>query len=220
MPSDPFQMVVIHRAFSTEFGNLPGLIRTATPGDTRRSTFVGKYLENMIAVLHHHHAAEDEILWPKLRERTPSRDNEIQRAEDAHADIAKSIDQVQSVRPSWMGSADRRLGEQLVSALDELSTRLDEHLADEEQNVVALIGQYVTPEEWQAFIDRGGAYVGPSNLWFALAFGGVMLRDATPDEQRRFFASLPFALRMVLKLLGPRAYASYQTKLYGAPAPA
>ena len=172
----------------------------------------------MIAVLHHHHAAEDEILWPKLRERTPSCDNEIQRAEDAHVAIAELLDKVQSVRPSWAGSADAGLAEQLGNAVDELSTRLNEHLADEEQNIVALIEQHVAPEEWQAFIDRGGAYVNPSNLWFALAFGGVMLRDATPDEQRRFFASLPFALRMVLKLLGRRAHATYQSKLYSAPA--
>jgi len=218
MPCDPFQMAVIHRAFRTEFGNLPALIRAVTPGDTGRSKFVGKYLDNMIAVLHHHHAAEDEVLWPKLRERTPRYDNEIQRAEDAHAGIAELIDQVQSFRPSWAGSADPRLAEQLGSAADELSIRLNEHLEDEEQNIVALIGQYITPDEWQAFIDRGAAYVSPSNLWFSLAFGDVLLRNATPDEQRRFFASLPFALRMVLNLLGRRAYASYQTKLYGAPA--
>jgi hypothetical protein len=45
-----------------------------------------------------------------------------------------------------------------------------------------------------------------------------MTNRGGPDEQRRFFASLPFALRMVLKLLGSRAYATYHTKLYSAPA--
>lgn len=218
MPCDPFQMTVIHRAFRTEFGNLPGLIRAVTPGDTGRSTFVGKYLDNMIAVLHHHHAAEDEVLWPKLHQRIPASDNEVRRAEDAHAGVAALVDKVQSARSSWAGSADPRLGEQLGSAVNELSTRLNEHLDDEEQNLVAPIGQYVTPAEWQAFIDRGAAYVSPSNVWFALAFAGVMLRGATAGEQQHFLASLPFALRMVLKLLGRRAYATYQTKLYGAPA--
>lgn len=72
MRSDPFQMAMIHRTFRTEFGNLPGLIRAVTPGDTKRSRFVGNYLDDMIAVLHHHHAAEDEVLWPKLHERIPS----------------------------------------------------------------------------------------------------------------------------------------------------
>jgi hypothetical protein len=51
-------------------------------------------------------------------------------------------------------------------------------------------------------------------LWGAV---GCLLRDATPDEQTRFIAALPFALRIVLKLLGERAYATYRTKLYGVP---
>ena len=59
--------------------------------------FVGDYLGNMISVLHHHHAAEDEVLWPKLYERIPSCDTEIQRAEGEHVGIAELIDKVQSV---------------------------------------------------------------------------------------------------------------------------
>jgi hypothetical protein len=95
MPSDPFQMAMIHRTFRTEFGSLPGRIQTVTPGDTKRSTFVGDYLGNMISVLRHHHAAEDEVLWPKLYERIPSCDNEIQRVEGEHVGIAELIDTVQ-----------------------------------------------------------------------------------------------------------------------------
>jgi hypothetical protein len=218
MPSDPFQMAMSHRTFRTEFGNLPGRIQTVTPGDTKRSTFVGDYLGNMISVLHHHHAAEDEVLWPKLYERIPSCDNEIQRVEGEHVGIAELIDTVQSVRPSWMGSAEPRLAEQLGAAVDQLSASANEHFDHEEQNVVPLIGEYITPEEWQVFIDRGAAYVNPRNLWFALAYAGFLLRDATPDEQRHFVAAVPFALRMVLKLLGRRAYAGYRAELYGAPA--
>jgi hypothetical protein len=217
MPSDPFQMAMIHRTFRTEFGNLPGLIRTVTPGDTERSTFVGDYLENMISVLHHH-AAEDEVLWPKLRIRIPRCDEEIQRAEDEHAGISELIDKVQSLRPSWRASAESRLAEQLSGAVDELWTGIKEHFEHEEQNIVPLIGEYITPDEWQAFIDRGATYVNPRNLWFALAYAGLLLRDATPDEQRRFIAAVPLGLRIGLKLLGGRAYDAYQTKLYGIPA--
>ena len=218
MRSDPFQMAMIHRAFRVEFGNLPGLIRAVSPGDTKRSRFVGNYLDNMILVLHHHHAAEDALLWPTLYERIPICDHEIQRAKDEHVGIAKLIGNVQSLRPSWSGSAEPRLAEQLSSAVAQLSVDANEHFDYEEQLVVPLIGEYIAPEEWQAFIDRGAAYVNPRNLWFALAYAGVLLRDATPDERRRFDAALPFALRTVLKLLGGRAYARYQTELCGGPA--
>ena len=61
MPSDPFQMAMIHRTFRNEFGHISGLIRAVAPHDTKRSGVVGSYCDNMISVLHHHHAAEDEV---------------------------------------------------------------------------------------------------------------------------------------------------------------
>ncbi len=99
MPSDPFEMAVIHRAFRAEFGNLPGLIRAVAPVDTKRSALIGGHFGNMISVLHHHHAAEDEVLSPKLHARVPGCDKEIQRVEDEHAGIADSIDKVRTSRP-------------------------------------------------------------------------------------------------------------------------
>jgi iron-sulfur cluster repair protein YtfE (RIC family) len=151
MPSDPFQMAMIHPTFRMEFGNLPGLIRAVAPGDTERSALVGDYLDNMISVLHHHHEAEDEVLWPKLHIRIPRCHGEIQRAEDEHAGISELIDKVQSLRPSWRGSADSHLAQQLSGAVDELSAGINEHFEHEEQNIVPLIGEYITPDEWQAF---------------------------------------------------------------------
>ena len=68
MPSDPFQMAMIHRTFRNEFGHISDLIRAVASRDTKRSGVVGSYCDNIISVLHHHHAAEDEVLWPKLHD--------------------------------------------------------------------------------------------------------------------------------------------------------
>jgi hypothetical protein len=46
-----------------------------------------------------------------------------------------------------------------------------------------------------------------------MAYGGSMLADATADGKRRFVASLPVPLRVLVKTLGGRAYAGYRTKL-------
>jgi hemerythrin-like domain-containing protein len=216
MPSDPFQMAMIHRTFRREFSNLSGVIRAMPPGNTDQSRFVGNYLGNLISVLHHHHDAEDELLWPTLHDRTPCSADTLQRGQAEHAVIAEAIDKIEAVRPLWARSAESRLDEQLSAAIDELSAHADEHFDHEERNVVPLISQYITDEEWQDFIDRGAAYVNPRNIWFSLAYSGFLLGDAAPDEQRRFMAALPVALRMVVRLLGRRAHASYRTKLYGA----
>ncbi len=52
-------------------------------------------------------------------------------------------------------------------------------------------------------------------IHFALAYAGFLLRDGTPDEQRRFIEAVPLPLRITLKLLGGRVFASYRTRLYG-----
>ena len=119
------------------------------------------------------------MLWPKLHARVSGCDKEIQRVEGEHAGIADLIDKVQSVRPLWAASADPRLAEQLGAAADELSASVNNHLEDEEQNIVPLIEEHITAAEWQAAIDRGAAFLTPTNVRFALAFAGFVLREAT-----------------------------------------
>lgn len=213
MPSDPFQMVMVHRTFRNEFANSSKVVRAVVPGDTRRSAFIGRYLGNVISVLHHHHAAEDDLLWPKLLDRMPFDGSTFQRAEDEHAVIGAAIDKVERARSVWARQPGLYTGEQLAAAIEELSARADEHFDYEEMNVVPLIAQHITQGEWQEFIDRGAATVGPKNLWFSLAYSGFLLADATPEERRRFLASVPAPLRIVVTLLGGRAHAGYRAKL-------
>jgi hypothetical protein len=216
IPSEPFQMAMIHRTFCREFGNLPGLIRRVAPGDTRKSRFIGSYLGNLIAVLHHHHAAEDELLWPTLHDRAAARSAALLRGQDEHAAIAAATHNVEFIRPVWARCANPRLAEQLSRAVEGLLTAAEEHFQHEEVDVVPLIREYISGAEWQAFIDRGAAYVNAKNLWFSLAYSGFLLGDASHEEQRRFLASVPVALRMVVKTVGGRAHADYRKKLYGA----
>jgi len=215
MPSDPFQMVMIHRGFRTEFSNIANLVRTVGPGDAKRRKTVGNYLGNMILVLHHHHVAEDEMLFSTLGARVPESDTHLDAAGRDHEDIERIFEGATALRLSWQRAGDTGKAEDLARALDDLSDVAGKHFDREEREVVPLIGEHLTQGEWQAFIDRGGAYVNPANVWFALAYAGLVLRDATPEERARFSASLPVPLRIVLKTLGRRAYASYQKKLYG-----
>jgi len=216
MGSDPFQMVLIHHAFRTQFAALPGLISGVAAGDTARSKRVGAHLANMIDVLHHHHAAEDEVLWPRLLERAPGHEQDLRQAVHEHDGVTAAINKVKPLRMSWMITADRVLADQLSARVHNLSTTLAAHLGNEEQAIVPLIAQYITPDEWQNFIDRGGAYVKPANLQFALSFAGYVLAESTPAEQDRFIASVPFMPRMLLQRLGRRALSSYQAKLYAS----
>ena len=73
MSIDALDMLVVHRVFRREFHDMSGLIAGVAAGDTARAKVVGEHLRFMLAALHHHHAAEDELVWPKLHSRVPGR---------------------------------------------------------------------------------------------------------------------------------------------------
>jgi hypothetical protein len=45
----------------------------------------------MAEALHHHHAAEDVVIWPLLRARLATRDVDVTRMQRSHHEIAESI---------------------------------------------------------------------------------------------------------------------------------
>lgn len=210
MGCDPFQMAMIHRTFRKEFGHISALVLGVAPGDTARSRVVGRYCDNMISVLHHHHAAEDDVLWPKLESRTTiGPDIDGMKAE--HGRIDELVGTIAAIRSQW--APDQASTTRLADAVDDLCAALAEHFDHEEHTVVPVIAEHVTAAEWQEFIDRGAAYVNPRNVWFALAYAGFLLRDGSSEERRRFVDAVPLPLRVTLKLFGGHAFASYQRKL-------
>jgi len=210
------EMALVHRAFRTELHNTTELVRGSDPGDRRRSTLVADHLTFIADALHHHHLAEDELVWPKLRTRASGRGADADRMQQQHDGIAPVMDRVRVIAARWRRSPERAVTDELASALEALSARVDEHLADEEANAVPLIDEYLTPREWHQATDRGAAF-----LWkhpkLGLVLGGFILAAASPDERARFLAAIPMPQRTLMQLFGHRIYASYHARLYGQP---
>jgi hypothetical protein len=215
MPTDAFDMAIVHRVFRTELHDVPRLIRGVTAGDTARSAVVGAHLELITAALHHHHAAEDDLIWPKLHARAPESAEVITRMEQAHRGIADADAEVKSILASWVCSADTRLAQQLVEAVGGLSVRVDEHLADEERNIVPLINQHITVEEWQKCAARGAEFISRKNLRLGLVLGGLTFGAASADEARRILTQVPLLQRLLIRLLARRTLLRYRANLYG-----
>ena len=88
MPTDAFQIALID-VFRREFAHAPDIIGGVEAGDTRRSKEVSAHLGNIFSVLHHHHAAEDDLLWPMLRARVSLSEQDVARMQDEHAAIVR-----------------------------------------------------------------------------------------------------------------------------------
>jgi hypothetical protein len=100
--------------------------------------------------------------------------------------------------------------------VEDLSARVDEHLADEERNIVPLINQHITAEEWQKCVARAAEFISRKNLKRGLVLGGLVLDASSAVEARRILASVPLPQRILVGLLARRTSARYHTNLYGS----
>lgn len=215
MPSDPFEMALVHRAFHRELHNATGLVRSATAGDTSRSAVVGEHIDFMLTAIHHHHLAEDAVVWPRLSARRPGRAAEVHRMEDAHRGIADASERVRAAAARWADSGDPSLADQLVPLVEEFLSRIDEHFDDEERNVVPLIAEYLSPRQWRKFLAHGSAFV-RTHPRRGLALGAMVLDGESAENRRRFLGNVPLPVRTVFNMVGERVYAGYRAEVYGS----
>ncbi len=211
---DTWEMVVVHRMFRREFRLMPGLIRTVRPGDTARSEYVADHIAVLTEGLHHHHEGEDELLWPKLLDRVGSLNTElVQRMEAQHEVVASGLSQVDTLLPRWRTTADRSTGNELAAVLSQISIALDEHLTEEENEILPLVSIYITEAEWKALGDRGKASIPKGAKGFVTL--GAILEEATPHERTRFLGIIPPPVRLLYKLIGAGIYRRAKARLHG-----
>ena len=164
-------------------------------------------------MLHHHHAAEDDLIWPKLHARVPLCDHDICRMEDAHRAIAAGIDTAKATGSVWAKTGAPSAAERLRTAVDELIGLVDVHLDDEERDVVPLIEEYITAPEWKKGTARGASFL-RTHPRLGLVFAGCVLEGVSDEDKHRFLAGVPSAARMMWQLVGTRTYEGYRARLY------
>lgn len=215
--TDTRDMVLVHRVFRREFRLLPVMMRQVADGDTAAAGRVFQHAREMLDALHHHHHSEDELLWPRLLQRTPAGTGLVERMQAQHSAIAEVLQRIDATLPLWMRAARVRDANTLAADLVELGARLDQHLDEEEQHILPLVGQTITPAEWAELAERGFASM-PKRR--ALVFLGHILESATAAERSRFLRRVPPPVRLLYRLIGKRAF---QRETYalrtGLPAP-
>lgn len=214
-PVDTWEMVVVHRLFRREFGLAPGLVRRVAPGDRQRSAVVADHLASITEGLHHHHTAEDELLWPLLLGRVGEFDAElVHRMEIQHDTVATLTDRAGVLLPKWRADADPMTGEELANVFDKMSVALNEHLTEEEDEILPLCSQHLTQAEWEALGKRGQEAI-PRGAKAFVSLGAI-LADAAPWERTRFLAQLPLPVRVLWRAVGEGIYRREITKIHGA----
>src|SRR4051812_31524247 len=121
-PPDLTGFLLAHRAMLGEFDLLAVAAAAVDPADTSRVGALDAQIGLLVRVLHHHHTAEDDGIWPIIRAADPAAGAIFDRLEADHDELQLLLDEVSdTTRPI-------RLRAPVLRALH---ARLDEHLACE-----------------------------------------------------------------------------------------
>ena len=201
---DNQEMVVVHRVFRREYRLAPKMVAGVRAGDTARAAVIAAHLDELGGMLHHHHTGEDELVWPRLQERVAVSAELVARMETQHDRVARLMQRVDELLPQWRETADAAVRDDLAEVLAEASAALDEHLAEEEREVLPLVEQHMTVAEWAELGERGRAGMAKDRMLVLL---GHILEDATPGERQVFLGHAPAPARVLYKLVGRRKWA-------------
>jgi hemerythrin-like domain-containing protein len=200
------EMVMIHRVFRREAALLLRFVTAAGTGDVVRARRIADTFREYEVGLHHHHALEDRLIWPKLHDRARLYGEQITRMELQHGVLDDSLGNIRDALPEFEESASGEAREKLATALADHRAVLIEHLDDEEANTLPLIAEHLTVAEWDEVGRRGLDTIPRNKVMLAL---GAILEEATPEEQRRFLAKVPLAGRLLWHLVGRPQYRRY-----------
>ncbi|GAA4259140.1 hemerythrin domain-containing protein [Dactylosporangium darangshiense] len=204
------EMVVVHRVFRRESRNMPELVAACRDGDVARARLLAGMARGYVEGLHGHHTSEDELLWPKLLARVDLDAELVLRMEQQHHVVAEGLEDVEARLGAWERAAGAAERDALVVALRRHREDLLVHLDEEERQVLPLIAEHITVEEWAALGEHARAKTPKDKLLFML---GALLEDATPQETARYLALLPLPARLLWHTIGKRSYANQMRKV-------
>jgi hypothetical protein len=190
---------IAHRIMRRDARDLAGLAARWADGSDpvrgRRLRVLRRWIEGLCSDIHHHHATEDDHLWPVL-ERHAGAEFDLAPLSDDHAALDPVLDEV---RAAFALAAAGGGAGTLAERLTFLADLLDEHIVEEERDMFPVILRLVPLAEWK--VVEQAARTGGPGLRYALP---RIVDVATPEEMAAMTAEAPAPLVWLMRLLLPR----------------
>jgi len=198
-------MIVIHRAIRQDLGRLADRVgaNAARGAPASQDRALRRYTAALLDQIRTHHQTEDDIIWPVIAA-TAGQAVDLTPLTDDHQAIKTAASRVSQALASAGAEAD------VHASVSELLDMLEEHIADEEEQVFPAIRRYLPPDacRWcQQQILRQAA---PPGLRFTAPW---LARYARPDELRRLLAVGGWPARIVLLATRP-GYARLERRAF------
>jgi hypothetical protein len=207
---DTTDVVAVHSVFRQALTAAPALIQGASVGDTGRVALVGSYYDNVLRFLAVHHQAEDELIWPKLRERCPADADLVEAMISNHEDMQAAADAAAAYLVTWISSPDAETGSRLTNALAQLGTVLLPHLDEEEARIGPLCAEHMTVEEWGQLPGHAMAHYDGDKIWL---IQGLIRENMTESQRATMLEKMPAPGREMWTTAGRRAFDAFVAEL-------
>ncbi|ROO85465.1 hemerythrin HHE cation binding domain-containing protein [Actinocorallia herbida] len=210
-PLDMGNMYLAHYGFRRDLGRLITAVGRVRPDDRRRVAALREHLGWVLFVLRHHHTAEDEAIWPLLRDRAPEARGTIDALEAEHAACDRWILESTDAFREFEGSPAGEAGERLMTALRGLADALGAHLAHEETEGIPLMMAHIAPAEDAAMHKAISRRFGPGKMITLL---GWLTSELPPDVEEHLRRTSPKPM-LLLHPLAARRYRRRAAYLWG-----
>jgi Hemerythrin HHE cation binding domain len=209
-PIDVRDMAIVHRTFRRSFTEGAALVRANPTPSPQRVAFLTNHAEFGLKMLHHHHEAEDEYLYPLLKERVPDHEQATEHTRRQHDEVAGAIDAALAAIRAWRDEPSPATSEAAAASFEALNESLQPHLDDEEQTIVPLAAVTLTQAEWDHLGDLARAGIPRKMMGVAL---GMLLEPLDESEREYMKAQLPAPVRWLYPVMIQRPWDKYAKTL-------
>ncbi|MER6575714.1 hemerythrin domain-containing protein [Nonomuraea sp. NPDC001023] len=202
---------ITHRAMRGDTRRLAEVMSAIAAGEQRagqeRLRAIATFTAKLCAGIHHHHQAEDNVLWPVIV-RSAGAEVDLSDLTDDHAALDPLLEEITTaaVQLGSDGQAARRMAKSLAALAD----LLDEHIEEEERLIFPVVAKYVSEADWQKVeteVRKGG------DARFDLPRIAQYARPEELAELRRLAGPV---LVVLLALMG-RGHRRRQSLIFGTP---
>ena len=202
-PADTRIMTIVHNGLRRDLQRVhTALSDWPYPDPVQRAAIVD-HLSWMIQFLHKHHHAEDDGLYPMVRQRVPKAAGILDVMDRDHHALAAAIDGVaRSARDYAASDASR---DDLRCAVDELAALMLPHLRREEDEAMPVVSQCMSKAEWDDWDRRFNL---DTRSLAERSFDGLWLMDGTDEADCEVVRSvIPRPVAWMLERFKSRDYA-------------
>ncbi|NUW43091.1 hemerythrin domain-containing protein [Nonomuraea rhodomycinica] len=200
-PLDMSNMYLAHFGFRRDLGHLITAAGRVRLDDRRRVTALREHHAWVLFVLHHHHTAEDETVWPRLRERAPESVGTIDALEAEHEACDRWLSESTAAFQAFEAAPSEPGRERLMTALRGLADTLGAHLAHEETDGIPLMMAHITPEE---DAEMHKAIMKEYGLGRLVRLLGWITAELPPDVEAHLRRTAPRPMLLLSRLAGGR----------------